>query len=107
MGRHFQPQIGLQELYGGAGVYIPTKWYQKAGYDPRKVVKELMKYFFPGVLSTHVAFNESFSREKKKKLNSKITHAIEGKTFQCFTFTYNLLFDNYCLSLLYIKFISV
>ena len=92
MSRHFQPKTGLQELYGGAGVYIPTvemhSIYQTAGYDPRKVVKELGKYFFPeSMLSTHVAFNESFSKEKKKKLNPKITHAIEGKTFQCFTFT--------------------
>ena len=105
MVRHFQPQTGLQELYGGAQVYMPTvemhSIYQEAGYDPRKVVKALVKYFFPGMLSTHAAFNESFSKEKKKKLNPTITHAIEGKTFQCFTF------GNYCLSLLYIKFISV
>ena len=94
---HFLSKPSFQELYTGCGIYISNVEFHNilttCGYDPKKIIGNLIKYYFDErMLATHSPFCEDRSSKKSKKLDGRITHAIEGmKIWWIFFFVLKLM----------------
>lgn len=80
----FSPGNGKQELYTGAGVYVPCvelhHIHDRAGFNPADIITSMMSLLFTQEeLATSVPFRENGSKTKGKVLQQQILHAIIGK----------------------------